>query len=106
MFFQDRTRAADPFSPGMEWTMAAPLPFVLNQQNHDFVRRQKWQAAVLPFGARPPARIEKGHAPSAPESPRLGMKMLVTTAISAALWLALELTVRAELFSFREMAAN
>lgn len=62
--------------------------------------------AVLPFGARPPARIEKGHAPSAPESPRLGMKMLVTTAISAALWLALELTVRAELFSFRDMAAN
>lgn len=62
--------------------------------------------AVLPFGARPPARIETGHAPSAPESPRLGMKMIVTTAIAAALWLALELTVRSELFSFREMAAN
>lgn len=57
MFFQDRTRAADPFSPGMEWTMAAPLPFVLNQQNHDFVRRQKWQAAVLPFGATEPHNL-------------------------------------------------
>jgi hypothetical protein len=32
--------------------------------------------------------------------------MVVTTAISAALWLALELAVRAELVSFRDMAAS
>ncbi|MFM8930661.1 MAG: creatininase family protein, partial [Gemmataceae bacterium] len=37
--------------------MAAPLPFVLNQQNHDFVRRQNWQAAVLPFGATEPHNL-------------------------------------------------
>ncbi len=62
--------------------------------------------AVLPWGARPPEHVGKGHAPSAPETPRLGMKALVTTAISAAIWLALELSVRAELFSFRDLAAR
>ncbi|MFM8680113.1 MAG: DUF1467 family protein [Alphaproteobacteria bacterium] len=62
--------------------------------------------AVLPFGARPPERIGKGHASGAPESPRLVPKMLATPAISAVLWLALELAVRAELFSFRDMAAS
>ena len=37
--------------------MAQPLPFVLNQQNHDFIRKQKWQAAVLPFGATEPHNL-------------------------------------------------
>lgn len=62
--------------------------------------------AVLPWGSRPPAQVGKGHAASAPERPRLGAKALATTVISAVLWLALELAVRAELLSFRDMAAG
>jgi predicted secreted protein len=62
--------------------------------------------AVLPWGARPPERVERGHAPSAPENPRLGAKALVTTAVSAAIWLAIELTVRADVMSFRDWAAQ
>jgi predicted secreted protein len=37
---------------------------------------------VLPFGARPPDRIEAGHADSAPANPRILLKLLITTAIA------------------------
>jgi predicted secreted protein len=40
---------------------------------------------VLPFGARPPDVVEPGMAPSAPERPRMGLKIAVTTVIAAAL---------------------
>lgn len=40
---------------------------------------------VLPFGAQPPADVEKGHADSAPARPRIGIKLLVTTLIAAIL---------------------
>jgi predicted secreted protein len=60
--------------------------------------------AVLPWGARPAEDPEPGHAPSAPARPRLGLKALVTTGISAAIWLAIELLVRSDLVSFRAMA--
>jgi len=40
---------------------------------------------VLPFGARPPDSIEPGMAPSAPARPRIALKMLITTALAAAL---------------------
>ena len=62
--------------------------------------------AVLPWGARPPETVERGHAPSAPAVPRLGLKALVTTVISAAIWLSIELVVRAEIISFRDLAAR
>lgn len=62
--------------------------------------------AVLPWGAHPPERIERGHAPSAPERPRLKLKVLVTTVVSAAIWLALDLVVRSDLISFRDMASR
>lgn len=62
--------------------------------------------AVLPWGARPPERVELGHAPSAPERPRLGLKALVTTVVSAAIWLAIDLVVRSDLISFRDMASR
>jgi predicted secreted protein len=40
---------------------------------------------VLPFGATPPDEPEPGMAPSAPVRPRVGLKILVTTAIAALL---------------------
>jgi predicted secreted protein len=40
---------------------------------------------VLPFGAAPPAEVEKGMATSAPSKPRLGLKLAITTALAAAL---------------------
>ena len=61
--------------------------------------------AVLPWGARPPEQIERGHASSAPASPRLGLKALVTTGVTTLIWLALELAVRFEVMSFRDLAA-
>ncbi|TVQ41123.1 MAG: DUF1467 family protein [Geminicoccaceae bacterium] len=39
---------------------------------------------TLPFGAHPPAQPGKGHAASAPANPRLGLKVLVTTVLAAA----------------------
>jgi predicted secreted protein len=40
---------------------------------------------VLPFGASPPDEVEPGMAPSAPERPRMGLKIAITTVIAAAL---------------------
>lgn len=56
---------------------------------------------VLPFGVRPPAQPEPGHAPSAPEKPMLVRKLIITTIITAVIvgalagvveagWLSLE----------------
>ncbi len=41
---------------------------------------------VLPWGVRIPESVEKGHATSAPENPYIGLKFLVTTALSSVLW--------------------
>ena len=38
---------------------------------------------ALPFGARPPARPEPGHADGAPEHPRLWTKAAVTSVVAA-----------------------
>jgi predicted secreted protein len=62
--------------------------------------------AVLPWGARPTEDLGPGHAPSAPANPRLGLKALITTGISAVIWLAIELLVRSDWISFRDMAAR
>lgn len=48
---------------------------------------------VLPWGVRPPENPEPGHMPGAPDNPRIGLKFVVTTGISAVLWAVLEFTV-------------
>ena len=59
--------------------------------------------AVLPWGNNdPPEQVEQGHATSAPAKPRLLIKFLVTTIVSAAIWIALDQAVRHGLVSFRE----
>jgi predicted secreted protein len=40
---------------------------------------------VLPFGASPPDKVEPGMAPSAPDRPRMGLKVAITTVIAALL---------------------
>jgi len=42
--------------------------------------------AVLPWGVQVPDNPEPGHAPSAPVHPRLGIKAIMTTVISAVIW--------------------
>lgn len=45
---------------------------------------------VLPWGARPPAQPEKGHATSAPARPRLLLKFLITTVVATGFWFVVE----------------
>jgi predicted secreted protein len=59
--------------------------------------------AVLPWGVRTSEHVEKGHASGVPENPQLGRKALITTGISIVIWLGIELVVRSDLISFREM---
>ena len=58
--------------------------------------------AVLPFGARPPETVEPGHATSAPERPRIALKMAITTVIAAVIWVILELIIVSGVISLRE----
>ena len=62
--------------------------------------------AVLPWGVRTADQVEPGHASSAPINPRLGFKALVTTLIATLIWIAIELVVRSDLISFRDMASR
>ncbi|MGC6516556.1 MAG: DUF1467 family protein [Candidatus Puniceispirillaceae bacterium] len=57
---------------------------------------------VLPFGAKAPEVIEKGHATSAPERPRLIKKMLITSVIAACLWFGADALISSGIFTFRE----
>jgi len=58
--------------------------------------------AVLPWGNRPPEKVEPGHATSAPAKPRLALKFAVTTVLAALIWVAIDQAVRHGLVSFRE----
>ena len=58
---------------------------------------------TLPFGVRAPDEPEPGHAPSAPENPRLGIKAAITTAIAALLTGLAFIAVEYDLIAFREM---
>lgn len=58
--------------------------------------------AVLPFGVRPSAKGDIGHAAGAPENPRLWLKAGVTTLVAAAIWLGFYVLVNSGLISFRQ----
>ena len=55
----------------------------------------------LPFGVRPPAEIEQGHATSAPAKPMLWRKMAASTLIAAALYAVVYLEIRSGVISFQ-----
>lgn len=60
--------------------------------------------AVLPWGVETDAAPAPGMAQSAPKKPRIVQKMLITTLISLAIWLAIYFAVAYSGFSFREWA--
>ena len=61
---------------------------------------------TLPFGAKAPEEVEKGHASSAPKKPRLLLKAGVTTVIAMILWFGVNAVINAGFFSFRDSAAG
>ena len=56
---------------------------------------------VLPWGVRIPDNPQPGLATSAPEQPRLWLKVVVTSVISAVLWIIADLIISSDLISFR-----
>lgn len=65
-----------------------------------------WTAlfAVLPFGVRPHADETLGTAGSAPEHPDIKKKFIVTTLVSALIWLGIYGLIRADVIDFRNLA--
>ncbi len=57
---------------------------------------------TLPFGVRVPDEPEPGHAPSAPERPRLALKAAITTAIAVSITGLVAAAVEYDIISFRE----
>ena len=55
---------------------------------------------LLPWGVRP-AEDDMGVRAGAPANPHLGVKALVTTAVSAVLWGILYIIVSSDIWSFR-----
>lgn len=65
-----------------------------------------WTAlfAVLPWGIRHSKEKEAHIGPGAPENPDIKKKFLMTTLVSAVLWVGVYLAIEANLINFREMA--
>ena len=59
---------------------------------------------VLPFGAKAPEQVEKGHATSAPARPRMALKLAITTGLSAVLFIIVYFIIASGIFSFRDFA--
>lgn len=57
--------------------------------------------AVLPFGVRPLAPGDIGHAAGAPANPRLWFKVGITTLIAAVIWIGFYFLVNSNLIQFR-----
>lgn len=61
---------------------------------------------TLPFGAKPAEVVEKGHAPSAPKTPRVWTKAGVTSVLALGLWFIVNWLINSGIFSFRDIAAS
>jgi predicted secreted protein len=57
---------------------------------------------VLPFGAAPPEEVEPGMATSAPERPRMLVKVAITTVIALALTLLIGWVIDGGFIQLRE----
>ena len=60
---------------------------------------------VLPFGAKVPEQVEKGHATSAPARPRMALKLAITTGFSTILFVIVYFIIASDIFSFRDFAS-
>ena len=60
---------------------------------------------VLPWNVKPEEQPQSGHVASAPARPRLGLKFLVTSGISAIIWLVVFFLVKSDIVDFRSIAA-
>ncbi|WPZ33285.1 DUF1467 family protein [Thalassobaculum sp. OXR-137] len=58
---------------------------------------------VLPVGVRREDDVQQGNDAGAPKKPMLAVKLLATTVIAALVWVGVDLVVRSDLISFREM---
>ncbi len=59
--------------------------------------------AVLPLGTRPVADPDaKSGWRGAPEKPRMGRKVLITTLVALVVWGACEAVIQSDLLSFRD----
>jgi predicted secreted protein len=58
--------------------------------------------AVLPLWVTPSEPDDPGHAAGAPAKPRMLLKIAVTTAVSALIWLLIDFVVISPWISFRE----
>jgi predicted secreted protein len=61
---------------------------------------------VLPWGVRAADPSDLGYAAGAPANPQLVRKALVTTLITAAVWLVIFLVIKADVISFRDWASG
>jgi predicted secreted protein len=57
--------------------------------------------AVLPLWVTPSDPDDPGYAAGAPQRPRLGLKLAVTTAVAAVIWIGIYIVVKEPWFSFR-----
>lgn len=57
--------------------------------------------AVLPWGVRPSAEDDPGHAAGAPANPRLLRKAAITSVVAGVIWLIVYWAVSADLVDFR-----
>ena len=58
----------------------------------------------LPFGVVRPEKLGPGHDTGAPDKPFILKKIIVTTVLSAVLWLGVDWVISAEIISFRELS--
>ncbi len=56
---------------------------------------------VLPWGVKVPENPEPGHAPSAPINPRIGVKLVATSLVSAIVWAIVWYVMQSGWISFR-----
>lgn len=61
---------------------------------------------VLPLGVKTPDNPEVGIASSAPINPRLGYKFLLTSLISACIWVVIYVLIDIKIIDFRDIAAH
>ncbi len=58
---------------------------------------------TLPFGVKVPEEPQPGHAPSAPERPRVAIKAAITTAIAVSITGLAFAAVEYDLIGFRDL---